>query len=229
MTLEIIYEDDHLIAINKPHGLLVHRSSIATNTAIYALQLLRDQVGYHVYPIHRLDRKTAGVLLFSKTAEFVAQIQTNLQDDSSIKKYTAFVRGYFPQEITLDYPLTNDKGKTQEAITQFKCLNHYELDIPLGKHTTSRYSLIEAYPKTGRMHQIRKHLNHLRHPIIGDRPHGCNKQNRLFLERWQLNSMLLNAREMSFSHPILNEKVIITANQSDEFKRILILVGKSKV
>lgn len=229
MTLEIIYEDDHLIAINKPHGLLVHRSSIATNTDVYALQLLRDQVGYHVYPVHRLDRKTAGVLLFSKTAEFVSQIQARLQEDTSMKKYVAFVRGYFPEEITVDYPLTNDKGKTQEAVTHFKCLKHFELDIPLGKHTTSRYSLIEAYPKTGRMHQIRKHLNHLRHPIIGDRPHGCNKQNKLFLEKWQLNIMLLHAQEMSFIHPVHHEKVIITANQSDEFKRILFLVGKSKV
>lgn len=229
MTLEIIYEDDHLIAINKPHGLLVHRSSIATNTDVYALQLLRDQVGYHVHPVHRLDRKTAGVLLFSKTAEFVSQIQARLQEDTSMKKYIAFVRGYFPEEITVDYHLTNDKGKTQEAVTHFKCLNHFELDIPLGKHTTSRYSMIEAYPKTGRMHQIRKHLNHLRHPIIGDRPHGCNKQNKLFLEKWKLNSMLLHAKEMSFIHPIHDEKVSITANQSDEFKRILFLVGKSKV
>lgn len=229
MTLETIYEDDHLIAINKPHGLLVHRSSIATNTDVYALQLLRDLGGYHVYPVHRLDRKTAGVLLFSKTAKFVSQIQARLQEDTSMKKYIAFVRGYFPEEINVDYPLTNDKGKTQEAVTHFKCLNQYDLDIPLGKHTTSRYSLIAAYPKTGRMHQIRKHLNHLRHPIIGDRPHGCNKQNKFFLENWHLKIMLLHATEMSFIHPIRNEKVVITANQSDEFKRILFLVGKSKV
>lgn len=227
MTLEIIYEDANLIAINKPHGLLVHRSSIATNTDEYALQLLRDQVGYHVYPLHRLDRKTSGVLLFSKSADFVSLIQARLQEDTSIKKYLAIVRGYFPDEITVDYPLTNDKGKTQEAITHFMCLKHIELDIALGKHNTSRYSLIEAYPKTGRMHQIRKHLNHLRHPIIGDRPHGCNKQNKFFLEQWQLNTMLLHAQEMRFIHPIQDEKVIITAKHSDEFERILFLVEKS--
>jgi tRNA pseudouridine65 synthase len=220
MTLEIIYEDDHLIAINKPHGLLVHRSSIATNTDVYALQLLRDQVGYHVYPVHRLDRKTSGVLLFSKTAEFVSQIQAQLQADCSVKKYSAIVRGYFPEEILVDYPLTNEKGKTQDAITLFKCLKHIELELPFGKHRTSRYSLIEAYPKTGRMHQIRKHLNHLRYPIIGDRPHGCNKQNKLFLDKWQLNIMLLHAQELNFIHPASKETIRIEADYSEEFVRI---------
>jgi len=220
MTLEIIYEDDHLIAINKPHGLLVHRSSIATNTDVYALQLLRDQVGYHVYPVHRLDRKTSGVLLFSKTAEFVSQIQAQLQADCSVKKYSAIVRGYFPEEILVDYPLTNEKGKTQDSITLFKCLKHIELELPFGKHRTSRYSLIEAYPKTGRMHQIRKHLNHLRYPIIGDRPHGCNKQNKLFLEKWGLNSMMLHAQELTFIHPTTKQTVQIQANYSEEFVRI---------
>ena len=220
MTLEIIYEDDHLIAINKPHGLLVHRSSIATNTDVYALQLLRDQVGYHVYPVHRLDRKTSGVLLFSKTAEFVSLIQPSLQDPSTVKRYKAIVRGYFPEKITVDYALTNDKGKVQEAITDFKCLQQTELAISLGKHPTSRYSLIAAYPKTGRMHQIRKHLNHLRHPIIGDRPHGCNKQNKLFLEKWKLNTMMLHAEELSFIDPISQERTAISANHSEEFSRI---------
>jgi len=220
MNLEIIYEDEYLIAINKPHGLLVHRSSIATNTDLYALQLLRNQVGYHVFPVHRLDRKTAGVLLFSKTAEFVAPVQQTLHKESTAKRYHAIVRGFFPEEIIVDYALTNDKGKTQEAITLFKCIQRTELPIALGKHETSRYSLIEAYPKTGRMHQIRKHLNHLRHPIIGDRPHGCNKQNKLFLEKWQLNTMLLDAKELTFIHPASRETIHIKADYSEEFVRI---------
>lgn len=220
MNFEIIYEDEYLIAINKPHGLLVHRSSIATNTDLYALQLLRNQVGYHVFPVHRLDRKTAGVLVFSKTAEFVAPMQQTLHEESTAKRYQAIVRGFFPEEIIVDYALTNDKGKTQEAITLFKCIQRTELPIALGKHQTSRYSLIEAYPKTGRMHQIRKHLNHLRHPIIGDRPHGCNKQNKLFLEKWQLNTMLLDAKELTFIHPASRETIHIKADYSEEFVRI---------
>lgn len=220
MNLKIIYEDEYLIAINKPHGLLVHRSSIATNTDLYALQLLRNQVGYHVFPVHRLDRKTAGVLVFSKTAEFVAPMQQTLHEESTAKRYHTIVRGFFPEEIIVDYALTNDKGKTQEAITLFKCIQRTELPIALGKHQTSRYSLIEAYPKTGRMHQIRKHLNHLRHPIIGDRPHGCNKQNKLFLEKWQLNTMLLDAKELTFIHPASRETIHIKADYSEEFVRI---------
>ena len=228
MTLEIIFEDDYLLAINKPHGLLVHRTSKATNTDVYALQLLRNQVGYHVYPIHRLDRKTAGILLFSKTADFVSQIQSILQEATTTKKYVAVVRGHFPEEITVDYPLTNDKGKTQAATTHFRCIAQTEVDLPLGKHNTSRYSLIEAFPKTGRMHQIRKHLNHLRHPIIGDRPHGCNKQNKLFLEQWQLSSMLLCAVELSFTHPVYTNKTTINSQPSSEFERICALLFKNQ-
>lgn len=219
--LEILYEDDWIIAINKPAGLLVHRSSIATNTDVYALQLLRDQVGFHVFPIHRLDRKTSGILLFAKDKTFVQAFQQALSSDESVKAYHAIVRGHFPQEVTLDYDLTNDKGKTQSAITHFKLIQNTEIDQPFGKFETSRYALIEARPKTGRMHQIRKHLNHLRHPIIGDRPHGCNKQNKLFLDKWGLTKMLLHAKEVELQHPNLNKKLSIKAPLPKHFEQML--------
>lgn len=219
--LEILYEDEWIIAINKPAGLLVHRSSIATNTDIYALQLLRDQVGYHVFPIHRLDRKTSGVLIFTKDKSFVQAFQEALSSEQSIKTYFAIVRGHFPKEVNIDYDLTNDKGKTQNAITDFKLIANTEIDLPFGKFDTSRYALIEARPKTGRMHQIRKHLNHLRHPIIGDRPHGCNKQNKLFLEKWNLTKMLLHAKEVEIEHPHLGQKVTIQAALPKHFSKML--------
>lgn len=219
--LEIVYEDEWIIAINKPAGLLVHRSSIATNTDVYALQLLRNQVGYHVFPIHRLDRKTSGILLFAKDKDFVHPFQEVLSSEHSFKTYFAVVRGYFPQEITVDYDLTNDKGKTQNAITHFKLISSSEIALPFGKFDTSRYSLIQAQPKTGRMHQIRKHLNHLRHPIIGDRPHGCNKQNKLFLEKWNLSKMLLHAKELEIQHPYLDQKVIIKSRLPEHFNQIV--------
>lgn len=205
---------------------MVHRSRIAAEEKEYfALQLLRDQINQYVYPIHRLDRKTSGVLIFGLKKEIAAAIQKEIINKKILKKYIAIVRGYFPNEIEVDYSLTNDKGKVQEAITYFKLLQKTEIDVPLGKHGTSRYSLIEAYPQTGRMHQIRKHLNHLRHPIIGDRPHGCNKQNKLFKEKWNMMSMMLHAQLLEFKHPVSQEKISIHANSSLEFERMISVLG----
>ncbi len=223
--INIIFQDDYLVAINKPNGLLVHRTSIAAHETIFALQLVRDQTGQKVYPIHRLDRKTSGVLLFAFDAETAKSVQAQFNTPHLSKKYLAITRGFFPDQIEVDYPLTNDRNKTQEAITLFKTLKKTELNIPFGKHASSRYSLVEVYPKTGRMHQIRKHCNHLRHPIIGDRPHGCNKQNRLFKEKWGLRTMLLHASEMSFIHPKNKEEIIIEAELNEEFLRMRKVLG----
>lgn len=221
MQLEILHHDEHLVAINKPHNLLVHRSKYSAQDTIFALQLLRDQIGQYVYPIHRLDRKTSGVLLFGLTNEVAANIQSQIQDNVAIKTYQAVIRGYMPApEMTIDYALTNDKGKVQEAVTILKSLKQSELDIPHGKYVTSRYSLVEARPQTGRFHQIRKHLKHIFHPIIGDRPHGCSKQNRLFLEKWQMGTMLLHALRMELKHPVTDEPLMIQAPFSDEFLRM---------
>jgi len=224
-TLQIIYEDDYIIAINKPAGLLVHRTKLARDAKEFALQLLRDQVGYQVTPIHRLDRKTSGVLLFAKQQDFVHPFQMALQDESTLKRYVAIVRGFFPKEITVDYPLVNEAGKKQEATTGFKLLDKSEIPLAFGKFESSRYSLIEAFPKTGRMHQIRKHLNHLRHPIIGDRPHGCNKQNRLFLKEFNLSKMLLHAESIEIKHPFKETVLEIEAVIPEHFNSIILELG----
>ena len=218
--LGIIYQDEYLVAINKPNGLLVHRSPIAADASEFALQLVRDMLGKHVYPIHRLDRKTSGVLLFALDSASARAFQQAMENNLTQKRYLAIVRGFFPGEIDLNYPLTNDDGKIQEAETLFRCLKTTEINIPFGKHSTSRYSLVEAFPKTGRMHQIRKHLDHLRHPIIGDRPWGCNKQNKLFLEKWALKNMMLHAESIQIIHPFSNENLILRANLPEEFQRI---------
>lgn len=219
-TLEILYQDAYMVVINKPNGLLVHRSSIANDAEEFALQLLRDQIGQFVYPVHRLDRKTSGVLLFGLDKETTRLLQLEIENKQTLKEYHAIVRGYFPKEIKVDYALTNDRGKVQEAITQFKRLETTEIEVPLGKYSTSRYSLIAAFPQTGRMHQIRKHCNHLRHPIVGDRPHGCNKQNRLFKERWEMTTMLLHAKRIVLFHPFSKERISIEANFPNEFIRM---------
>src|SRR5690554_1024095 len=119
--------------------------------------------------------------------------------------------------MTIDYALKNDNEILQDAVTHFKTLEYLEIDIPFGKHPTSRYSLVEARPTTGRMHQLRKHFAHIFHPIIGDRKHGCNKQNRFFKEQWDMTHMLLHASELSFCHPATNSKVRIEAPVRPEF------------
>lgn len=224
-NLEIIFHDDDYVAINKPHGLLVHRSKIAANTNVFALQRLRNQLNKHVYPAHRLDRKTSGVLLFALNKQALSAIREVFEAGAIEKAYWSVVRGYTDRQGVIDYPLTNDKGKSQEALTSYQTLQQVEVPIPFGKHQSSRYSWVEAKPKTGRMHQLRKHFAHIFHPIIGDRPHGCNKQNKLFLEKWNMDTMLLHAVRLNFVHPITKTETEITARPQSEFIRMIETLG----
>jgi tRNA pseudouridine65 synthase len=223
--LDILYRDEHLIAINKPHGLLVHRSVIAADAEEYALQLLRDQIGVKVNPVHRIDRKTAGVLLFAFTKEVEVAMQRQFMENEVSKKYLAVVRGYTPDAGEIDYPLRKENGTLQDAFTAYTTLQRAELPVPFGQHQTSRYSLVEVVPQTGRMHQIRKHMSHIFHPIIGDRTHGCNKQNKLFTEKWEMSTMMLHASQLVFKHPVTHQSIIIEAPLQDEFKRVMQLMN----
>jgi tRNA pseudouridine65 synthase len=216
--LEIIYQDDVMVVINKPNGLLVHRSPMAADASEFAIQVLRDQIGKKVYPVHRLDRKTSGLLVFALNEEVNKLLQMAFMNRAVEKKYLALVRGFIIEKGTIDYALTNESGKLQEAITHFQLLQHFEIEIPNGKFSTARFSLVEVNPETGRMHQIRKHFAHIFHPIIGDRPHGCNKQNKLFLEKWGMNSMLLHANELTFKHPISHQDMTFKAPLPVDFK-----------
>ena len=223
--LPILYQSLDLVAINKSHGLLVHRSPIASDASEFAVQLLRDQLGQRVYPVHRLDRKTSGVLLFALNEVMNAAMQQQFMAGQVHKTYLALVRGYTPDEQTIDYPLRRDEGRyagtMQEAVTHLKTLQRTEIPLPHGKHQTSRYSLVELTPETGRMHQLRKHMAHILHPIIGDRPHGCNKQNKLFLAYFGMNTMLLHARQIAFAHPVSGEAIVIEAPWQAEFDRMM--------
>jgi tRNA pseudouridine65 synthase len=223
--LEIIYRDEHLIAINKPHGLLVHRSSIAADASEFALQMLRDQVGQKVNPAHRIDRKTGGILLFAFNKPAEIAMQQQFMENQVHKKYLAIVRGHTPDTEDIDYALRKENGTLQDAFTRYTTLNRAELDVPLGAHPTSRYSLVEAVPTTGRMHQLRKHFSHIFHPIIGDRTHGCNKQNKLFKEKWEMETMLLHASYLNFTHPVTGENITIQAALQPEFVRAMQLMG----
>jgi tRNA pseudouridine65 synthase len=221
--MKILFEDAHIIAINKPHGLLVHRSPIARDATEFAIQKVRELCGQTVFPVHRLDRKTSGVLLFAKQQDILRDINRQFQEKSIDKEYLALVRGYTEDEFSLDYPLV------QDALTHFSTLSKFEIPVALGRHLSSRYSLLKVIPMTGRMHQIRRHLAHLRHPIIGDRPHGCNKQNRLWKEQWNMTMMMLHAEKLAFDHPVTGERLVITAEKSAEFERALNMVKQQEI
>ena len=221
MNLPILYQDEYLVAIQKPHNLFVHRTSMGKDDEIFALQLLRDQIGKKVNPIHRIDRKTSGIVLFSMDMEVHKAIGIQFEDNLIEKEYTALVRGYTEDFGTIDYPLTNLSGKVQEAVTEYETIERMEVNVPFGKFKTSRYSIVKVFPKTGRYHQIRKHFAHIFHPIIGDRPHGCNKQNKLFLEKWNMNDMMLCATKLTFFHPVLETNINIESPLSKEFLQCL--------
>ena len=223
--MEIVYQDEYLVAVNKPHGLLVHPSPIARDAEEFAMQLLRDQLGQYVFPVHRLDRKTGGVLLFALDTKVQSEVQQQFAERKVEKEYWAIVRGYTEDAGEIDYPLKKENGKVQEAFTTYETVGRAELPVPFGKHDTVRYSLLKVMPETGRMHQIRKHLAHILHPIIGDRPHGCNKQNRLFKEKWGMTTMLLHARTLSLTHPVTGERLKLTATIQTEFERMVKLMG----
>jgi tRNA pseudouridine65 synthase len=221
MFLEILYQDKHLVAVNKWHNLLVHQSPIARDAKEFALQILRDQLGQWVSPVHRLDRKTAGVLLFALDKETEKLMNLQFANGLISKKYLAIVRGFTHSQQTIDYPLRKENGTLQNAFTSFKTLAKTEINLAFGNNPTSRYSLVQASPTTGRMHQLRKHFAHIHHPIIGDRPHGCNKQNKLFKTKWEMDTMMLHASEICFNHPITTQKITIQANTSNEFNRVI--------
>ncbi len=223
--LPILFQDEHFVAINKPHNLLVHRSSIAADESVFALQLLRDQLNCWVSPCHRLDRKTSGVLLFALSAEADKEVKKQFEAHTIQKKYLALVRGYLPEMGMTDRPLEREKGGFQDAITHFRCLQQVELQIEVSRYPTSRYSLAEIFPETGRMHQIRRHFAQLRHYLIGDKTYGECKHNKMFEEKFDLHTMLLHAQELVFTHPFTQESIRIIAPMNEEFTRILAAIG----
>ncbi len=222
--LEILFEDEHLVVINKPAGLLVHRTRQAFGEDENALIQLRDQIGSWVSPVHRLDRATSGILLFAKQEEILPALKTQFMDRSVLKSYLTIARG-IPKEQTglIDHPLHSERsGKLQEAQTSYTVLA--ETEIPFnstGRYPTSRYSLLEIDLHTGRTHQIRRHLAHIRHYIIGDKKHGDNKQNIFFEKQFGLNNLLLHAWKLSFNHPITKEKLALTCPIPVHFRTIM--------
>ncbi|WP_066964968.1 pseudouridine synthase [Microbulbifer sp. Q7] len=233
MTPELLFEDDHLIAAYKPEGWLVHRSDIDKYEDRILLQYLRDLVGAHLYPVHRLDKPTSGVIVFGKSGAAAAKLQTQLDSDSAIKQYLAVCRGYCPEQGIIDHPLPpvadfkhqrkrpkSDLPK-QSAITLYRRIATVELPYPVDRYPSSRYSLVEVELKTGRRHQIRRHFKHLSHPLIGCPKYGKSTHNHFFAEQLHCARLLLHAYRLCLRHPETGEEMTFVAPPKGCFRSLL--------
>ncbi|WP_190333855.1 tRNA pseudouridine(65) synthase TruC [Vibrio sp. S9_S30] len=236
IVLEILFQDEYLVAVNKPAGMLVHRSWLDKHETQFVMQTLRDQIGQHVFPLHRLDRPTSGVLVFALSSDVASEMMPMFANHEMQKTYHAIVRGWIEQGDTLDYPLKEeldkiadkfaDKNKeAKEAITVYRPLGKVAIPLSTGRFPTTRYGLVEMKPKTGRKHQLRRHMAHLRHPIVGDTSHGDGKHNRLFRDHYDAHRLLLHASELSFVHPYTKEKLVLKAKFDDVWERLLAEFG----
>jgi tRNA pseudouridine65 synthase len=266
--LTILYQDEYMVAVDKPAGLFVHRSYMDKDEIYFALQLVRDQVGQYVYPVHRLDRPTSGVLLFALTKEVATILSEAFANKSKqtdtlenvglgkndncdlamVKTYYALVRGHVSVDVTdqrtqvdnndtdsvrgfIDHPLKEKLDKlgdknvsrdkpAQSAQSYYRVIEQASLPIKVGKFDSVRYSLVEVQPITGRRHQIRRHLAHLRHPIIGDINYGDNKQNPFFIEHFAFKRLMLIAKSLEFNHPITNKRMKISASFDGQWHQV---------
>lgn len=220
------------MAVNKPAGWLVHRSWLDRREKVVIMQTVRDMLGQHVFTVHRLDRPTSGVLLLALSSEVARSLSQQFEQHQVAKTYHAVVRGYMEGAGTVDYPLTPeldkiadkfaqpDKGP-QPAISHYRTLAQVEMPVALGRYDTSRFSLMELSPQTGRKHQLRRHMSHLRHPIIGDSTHGDLRQNRGFGQAFDCPRLMLHASQIDLTHPVTGEALSIGARWDAQWQQVM--------
>jgi tRNA pseudouridine65 synthase len=226
MPLRLLYEDPQLVAIDKPAGLLVHPTALDAHEERSALKLLRDQRGEHLWPVHRLDKATSGVLLFARSAEAARAWGVRFEGGTVRKRYLALVRGWPPEQGEIDQPLARDPelpstGQPRlEARTRYRRLACFEWPFSVdGRHATSRYALVEVEPQTGRRHQIRRHFKHIAHPLVGDTSHGKGAHNRAVAEWLGLQRLWLHA--VSVELPTAAGPLRIRAAPGAEWRALL--------
>ena len=229
--LEILYQDKYLVIINKPSGLLVHRSPIDRHETRFAIQELRNQIGQYVYPVHRLDKPTSGVLVFALDKETAKIMSEQFSSHTMQKEYIAIVRGYTPESGVIEHALTQkydkiaDKDSSsekepQEAVTEYERLNTIEIDYAIGRYEKTRYSLVRLLPRTGRKHQLRRHMKHINHHMLGDTKYGRGEHNKFIRSEYDCHRMLLHARSLKMTHPYTKEELYIEAGFDEVFKSL---------
>lgn len=220
MSLEIIFEDDYIICVNKPNNVLVHHAFLSRNVGDEdsLLQIIDKELGIKVYPIHRLDRKTSGLILLAKEKEHVSRFQELFTSKQIQKTYFGVVRGFAPERKTIDSPVKGrDANVHKEALTYLKTLANITLNIPVKPYDSSRYSLVEFLPQTGRMHQLRVHSNKISHPLIGDAKYGDKNHDVMFDENFGWKNLFLHAGKLEFMHPYSSEKMILKGSFPEDW------------
>jgi tRNA pseudouridine65 synthase len=235
-VMDILYLDDFLVAVDKPAGLLVHRSDIDRHETEYAMKRVRDRLRRRVYPVHRLDKPTSGVLVFALDPDTARRMTELFAAGRVAKTYTAVVRGHTDESGIIDYalveepdPMTDAKVRpdkpAQPAVTHYRRLATAELPFPVGRYPTCRYSWLEISPKTGRKHQIRRHMKHIFHPVVGDTSHGDGRHNQFFREHFGCRRLLLSATGLHFAHPATGAALTLEAPLDAEFQKVLTALG----
>jgi tRNA pseudouridine65 synthase len=231
--LTVLYRDDRLIAIDKPAGWLVHRSNLDRHETRILVQALRDQIGCRVYPAHRLDKGTSGVLLFALDPETASALGSQFERNEVRKTYLAVVRGWPTEHGVIDHPLKPEHdaysaahaGEPQSALTEYCRLASAEFQVAVERYPTSRYALVALEPHTGRRHQLRRHMKHIAHPIIGDATHGKGIHNRFFQSQFGCHRLLLACTELRFRHPLDGTAMHIRAPLGDQFAAVIERLG----
>lgn len=203
--LQVLFQNEDFVVIHKPPGLHVHQPEMARRRVareLTVLWTLRRQIEKYLYPVHRLDVATEGVLIMAFDGKIAGQLQKEFQGGSVQKVYHAICRGWTDDEGRIDMPLERDSnGTLAEAVTNFRTLARIEMPYAVGKrYPTARYSLVEARPETGRWHQLRRHFARSHHPIVGDREHGDSHHSRFFRETLGLSGLWLRAADLNFSY-----------------------------
>ena len=232
-TLPILYRDESLVVVDKPSGLLVHRSPIDRHETRFALQVLRDQLGQRVYAIHRLDKGTSGALAFGLNPDTAREYSAIFEQRSVVKSYVALVRGWPAVAGTIDRPLSAvederigpQSAEPRDSRTAFRRIATFELPVRVDRYPTSRYALVELTPHTGRRHQLRRHLASESHPIIGDSTYGKGRHNRLFRELFGVQRLLLACTRLEFTPPANATALRIEAPLAAEFAALLTRLG----
>jgi tRNA pseudouridine65 synthase len=222
-SIELLHVDPHLVVANKPSGLLVHRGW--DNDDDVAMFRVRDALGEHVYPVHRLDRGTSGALVFARSRAVAALLGRTFEAGEVEKRYLALVRGAPPDSGVIDYAIPRSEGGPRvPSVTRFRVLSRSPVD---------RCALVLAMPETGRLHQVRRHLCHIHHPIVGDVKHGRGDINRHYRAAYGLHRLALHAVSIAFDHPVARDdadippRVDVTAPVPDDLAMALLALGLS--
>ncbi|MFZ2957485.1 MAG: pseudouridine synthase [Candidatus Ozemobacteraceae bacterium] len=219
----ILYQDDALIAVYKPAGLHVHPTSMSRGEFDTVIRRLEDRLGKRLFTVQRLDRPTAGVMLFALSSDVSRDLCLRFREGNVQKTYLAVVRGIVASSGIIEYRVRgpeHDSASAKPGLTEFQRVGTMEAAIPVGRYASARFSLVEVHPKTGRFHQIRQHFHHIAHPIIGDTSHGDGTNNRLFREHFGCRRLLLAASSITFLHPISGKALSISAPPDKELADI---------